>query len=203
MIIGVPKEIRNNEFRVGLTPAGVMTLKKTNHEVIIEKGAGIGNGISDEAYINAGADIVESAGDIYQRAGLVVKVKEPVEKEYDLLKPGSVLFTYLHLAPNTKLTKLLLDKEITGIAYETVQLQNGYLPLLAPMSEVAGRMSVQIGANLLQKNNGGLGTLLGGVSGVPGANVVIAGGGIVGANAARMAAGLGAHGYPQGKAQLY
>lgn len=193
MIIGVPREIKNNEFRVGLTPAGVLTLKKANHEVLIEKGAGIGSGISDEAYINAGAKIVKSAAEIYQKAGLIVKVKEPIEEEYDLLKPGSAIFTYLHLAPDIKLTKILLEKEITGIAYETVQLQNGYLPLLAPMSEVAGRMSVQIGANLLQKNNGGLGTLLGGVPGVPGVNVVIAGGGIVGANAARMAAGLGAH----------
>lgn len=193
MIIGVPKEIKNNEYRVGLTPAGVVALKRAKHEVIIEKGAGIGSGITDEAYINAGADIIESAKDIYEKASLIVKVKEPVEEEYDLLKRGSAIFTYLHLAPNTKLTKILLEKEIIGIAYETVQLQNGYLPLLAPMSEVAGRMSVQIGANLLQKNNGGLGTLLGGVPGVPGGNVVIAGGGIVGSNAARMAAGLGAH----------
>ncbi|MGI6085742.1 MAG: alanine dehydrogenase, partial [Acetivibrionales bacterium] len=193
MIIGVPKEVKNNEYRVGLTPAGVLALKKAKHEIMIEKGAGIGSGISDETYKNAGADIIESAGDIYEKAGLIVKVKEPVEEEYALLRPGSAIFTYLHLAPNTTLTNVFLEKEITGIAYETVQLQNGYLPLLSPMSEVAGRMSVQIGANLLQKNNGGLGTLLGGVPGVPGANVVIAGGGIVGANAARMAAGLGAY----------
>ncbi len=193
MIIGVPKEIKNNEFRVGLTPAGVLALKKANHKIIVEKGAGVGSGISDEAYTKAGADIIESAGEVYQKAGLIVKVKEPIEEEYNLLKPGSAIFTYLHLAPDTRLTKVLLEKEITGIAYETVQLQNGYLPLLAPMSEVAGRMSVQLGANLLQKNNGGLGTLLGGVPGVPGANVVITGGGIAGFNAARMAVGLGAH----------
>lgn len=193
MIIGTPKEIKNNEFRVGLTPAGVMALKKQNHEVLVEKGAGLGSGISDEAYITAGAVILKSAADIYQKADLILKVKEPIEQEYEFLRPGSAIFTYLHLAPNTKLVKILLEKRITSIAYETVQMPNNYLPLLAPMSEVAGRMSVQIGANLLQKNNGGLGTLLGGVPGVPGANVVIAGGGIVGTNAARMAAGLGAH----------
>ncbi len=193
MIIGALKEIKNNEFRVGLTPAGVMALKKQNHEVLVENGAGIGSGINDEEYIAAGAVMLKSATEIYQKGDLIIKVKEPIEQEYEYLKPGSAVFTYLHLAPNTELVKILLEKKITSIAYETVQMPNHYLPLLAPMSEVAGRMSAQIGANLLQKNNGGLGALLGGVPGVPGADVVIAGGGIVGANAARMAAGLGAH----------
>ncbi len=192
MIVGVPKEIKNNEFRVALTPAGVMALKKSDHKVLVEKGAGQGSGISDEAYQAAGAVILETPMEVFSVSDLIVKVKEPVESEYELLKKGSTLFTYLHLAPNLPLVRVLLEKTITAIAYETVQCANGYLPLLAPMSEVAGRMSVQIGANLLQKNNGGLGMLLGGVPGVRSAQVVIIGGGIAGINAARMAIGLGA-----------
>ncbi len=192
MIIGLPKEIKNNENRVGLTPGGVSTLVKYGHEVLIEKSAGIGSGFEDKLYIEAGAKILEDKKQLFDKSEIIVKVKEPLECEYDLFKEGQTLYTYLHLAPNPALTKALLDKKVTGIAYETVQLTNGLLPLLVPMSEVAGRMSTQIGANLLQKYNGGMGILLGGVSGVAPAEVVIIGGGIVGTNAAKMALGLGA-----------
>jgi alanine dehydrogenase len=193
MIIGVPREIKNNEFRVALTPAGVYALKKAGHKILVEKDAGLGSGISDSDYISAGGEIGGTPEQIYTEADLIVKVKEPLESEYSLLQNGKILFTYLHLAPNAPLVGQLMDKCITGIGYETVQLPNGTLPLLAPMSEVAGRMSVQIGANLMQKTNGGSGMLLGGVPGVPSARVVVAGGGIAGFNAARMAMGLGAH----------
>lgn len=193
MTIGVPKEIKNNEFRVGLTPSGAYALKKAGHRILIEKGAGLGSGISDSDFVSAGAEIGDTPESIYSVSDLIVKVKEPLESEYSLLRKGTVLFTYLHLAPNSSLVNQLIENDVTSIAYETVQLPNGSLPLLAPMSEVAGRMSVQIGANLLQKTNGGLGILLGGVPGVPSAHVVIAGGGISGSNAARMAMGLGAH----------
>jgi len=192
MIIGVPKEIKNNENRVALTPAGVNALVKSGHKVIVEKSAGIGSGIEDEAYTAAGADMYEKNTDIYEYSDVIVKVKEPLECEYELFKEGQVLFTYLHLAPNPALTMALLKKKVTSIAYETVQLSDGSLPLLAPMSEVAGRMSVQVGANLLQRYNGGSGILLGGVPGVAPAEVVIIGGGVVGVNAAKMAVGLGA-----------
>lgn len=192
MIIGVPKEIKNNENRVALTPAGVSELVKYQHRVSVETNAGVGSGITDEDYIKAGAVIKSTAREVYEQADLIVKVKEPLPMEYDLLRTGQSLFTYLHLAANLELTQVLLDKKITGIAYETVQLNDGSLPLLRPMSEVAGRMSAQIGANLLQKYNGGRGILLGGVPGVPPANVVIIGGGIVGLNAAKVAVGLGA-----------
>lgn len=192
MIIGVPKEIKNNENRVAITPAGVYGLVKAGHKVIVEKSAGVGSGISDDEFITAGAEMLDKNTDVFQEADMILKVKEPLECEYNLFKEGQTLFTYLHLAPNPSLTKALIQKKIIGIAYETVQLSNGSLPLLAPMSEVAGRMSVQVGANLLQKYNGGSGILLGGVPGVLPSEVVIIGGGVVGTNAAKMAAGLGA-----------
>ena len=193
MIIGLPKEIKNNENRVGLTPGGVSALVGQNNTVIVETKAGIGSGFADEEYIEAGATIYTSVKDLFNDADIIVKVKEPLEEEYDLFKEGQALYTYLHLAPNRPLTEALLNKKVTAIAYETVETADRQLPLLAPMSEVAGRMSVQIGANLLQKYNGGLGILLGGVPGVLPANVVIIGGGVVGTNAAKMAHGLGAN----------
>lgn len=192
MIIGVPKEIKNNENRVAITPAGVHALAKSGHKVVIEKSAGAGSGISDDEYTNAGALMRDKNTDIFMEADMIVKVKEPLESEYELFKEGQALFTYLHLAPNPSLTHALLKKKITAIAYETIQLPNGTLPLLVPMSEVAGRMSVQVGAYLLQKSNGGLGVLLGGVPGVLPAEVLIIGGGVVGLNAAKMAVGMGA-----------
>lgn len=192
MIIGVPKEIKNNENRVAITPGGVHSLTMNNHKVIIEKSAGEGSGISDEEFSEAGAVIYDTNVKVFEDAHLILKVKEPLESEYELFKEGQTLFTYLHLAPNRPLTEALLRRKVTGIAYETVQLCNGSLPLLTPMSEVAGRMSVQVGANLLQKYNGGSGVLLGGVPGVLPGEVVIIGGGVVGTNAAKMAVGLGA-----------
>jgi alanine dehydrogenase len=192
MIIGVPREIKNNENRVAITPAGVNELTKFGHKVLIEKSAGTGSGIEDSDYAVAGAAILEKNTDLYQKSDLIFKVKEPLESEYDLLKEGQTLFTYLHLAPNRPLTEALLHKKITGIAFETVRCPKGSLPLLTPMSEVAGRMSVQIGANLLQKYNGGRGILLGGVPGVDRAEVLIVGGGVVGLNAAKIAVGMGA-----------
>ncbi len=192
MIIGVIKEIKNNEFRVGLTPGGAHVLALDGHKVLVEASAGEGSGFSNAEYEQAGARIEADRKTIFALADIIVKVKEPLESEYALFRPGQTLYTYLHLAPNPQLTKALTDGQVTGIAYETVELPGGALPLLAPMSEVAGRMSVQIGANLLQKPNGGLGVLLGGVSGVSPARVAIVGGGTVGANAAKMAVGLGA-----------
>lgn len=192
MIIGIPKEIKNNENRVAITPAGVHELKEAGHRILIETNAGVGSGFSDDEYINAGAEILSTVEEVFSLSETIVKVKEPLEAEYSLMKEGQVLFTYLHLAPNPSLTKALLNKKITGIAYETVQLSNGSLPLLTPMSEVAGRMSVQVGATLLQKYNGGAGMLLGGVPGVLPAQVLIIGGGVVGTNAAKMAVGMGA-----------
>lgn len=192
MIIGLPREIKDNESRVGLVPAGVHALVKDGHKVLIQATAGEGSGISDGEYKYAGAEIVPSAADVYARAEMIVKVKEPVGPEYQLLREGQILFTYLHLAPAPELTKMLLNRKVTGVAYETIRLSNGSLPLLTPMSEVAGRMSIQVGAYYLQKPNGGRGELLGGVPGVPPANVVIVGGGTVGTNAAKMAVGLGA-----------
>ncbi len=192
MVIGVIKEIKNNEFRVGLTPAGAHVLTREGHTVLIEAGAGIGSGFSDLEYEQAGAVVSDFKKGIFDKADIIVKVKEPLESEYELFHEGQTLYTYLHLAPNPGLTKALLEKKVTGIAYETVELANGALPLLAPMSEVAGRMSIQVGADLLLKPNGGLGVLLGGVAGVLPAKVVIVGGGTVGTNAAKMAIGLGA-----------
>ncbi len=192
MIIGVPKEVKDNESRVGVTPAGVHALVAAGHTVLVEHNAGELSAMPDDEYQAAGAEIVGSAHDVWRLAEMVVKVKEPVDKEYRHFREGLVLFTYLHLAPIADLTNALLEKKVTGIAYETVRDRAGTLPLLTPMSEVAGRMSVQVGAAYLQKEHGGRGVLLGGVPGVPPGNVVIIGGGIVGTNAARIALGLGA-----------
>jgi alanine dehydrogenase len=192
MLIGVPKEIKNNEFRVGLTPAGVRELARHGHAVLIETQAGSAIGLTDEAYARAGAEIVANATEVYGRAELIVKVKEPQPQECRLLRPEQVLFTYLHLAPDPEQAKGLLASGAIAIAYETVTAADGSLPLLAPMSEVAGRMAVQAAAHHLEKAQGGSGVLLGGVPGVAPAHVVVLGGGVVGLNAARMALGLGA-----------
>ena len=192
MVIGVPKEVKDHESRVGVTPGGVHALVAAGHTVLVEHNAGELSALTDDEYQAAGAEIVGSAHDVWRLAGMVVKVKEPVEKEYRHFREGLVLFTYLHLAPMTELTDALLANKVTGIAYETVRDRAGTLPLLTPMSEVAGRMSVQVGAAYLEKEHGGRGVLLGGVPGVPPGNVVILGGGIVGTNAAKIALGLGA-----------
>jgi alanine dehydrogenase len=192
MIVGVPKEIKDNEARVGVTPAGVKALTEAGHTVLVETQAGAESGFPDEEYQNAGADLVGEAAQIWAKSEIVVKVKEPVEKEYAFFREGLVLFTYLHLAPVPELTGKLLESKVIGIAYETVRDRQGTLPLLTPMSEVAGRMSVQVGASYLEKERGGRGILLGGVPGVPPAHVCILGGGIVGTNAARVALGFGA-----------
>ncbi|THB67342.1 MAG: alanine dehydrogenase [Desulfovibrio sp.] len=192
MIVGVPTEIKNHEYRVGLVPAGVRSLKGCGHEVLIQKGAGLGSGVPDEDYVDAGAVIVDTAEDVYGQAEMVVKVKEPLEPEYGLIREGQILFTYLHLAPAPGLTQALLDRKCIGVAYETIQISDGSLPLLTPMSEVAGRKAAQLGAYYLGKSNGGRGVLLGGVPGVERGVVTILGGGVVGANAAKIAIGLGA-----------
>lgn len=192
MIIGVPKEVKDHESRVGITPAGVRALTEAGHKVLVETHAGELSAFADDDYQSAGAEIVGAAPDVWANAGMVVKVKEPVEKEYGFFREGLVLFTYLHLAPLPELTQKLLDRKVTGIAYETIRDRAGALPLLTPMSEVAGRMSVQVGAAYLEKERGGRGVLLGGVPGVPPANVCIIGGGIVGTNAAKIAVGMGA-----------
>jgi alanine dehydrogenase len=192
MIIGVLKEIKEGENRIALTPAGVRTLKLDGHTVLIETDGGVGSGITNEEYLREGADIVTSR-DIYKRADLIVKVKEPLEAEWGFYREGQMLFTYLHLASSEKLTRALLDKKIIGIAYETVQTPDGRLPLLTPMSEVAGRMSIQMAMRFLEKDYGGRGVLLSGVPGVPPAEVVIIGGGVAGINAAKIACGQGAH----------
>jgi len=192
MLIGVPKEIKNNEYRVAITPAGVKSLIDGGHKVIIEKGAGLGSAIPDEDYISVGAEIIAEAKDIFGKSDIIIKVKEPLKEEYDYLRPGQILFTYLHLAANKPLTEALVKKKVIAIAYETIQLEDGSLPLLTPMSEVAGRLSIQAGAHFLEKPQGGSGVLLGGVPGVRPGKVVIVGGGVVGLNAARMALGLGA-----------
>ena len=193
MIIGVPKEIKNREDRVGITPQGVRTLVSQNHQVLIEKSAGLGSGFSDEEYTNAGATIVNSPENIYSQADIIVKVKEPQPSEFKFLKKNQILFTYLHLAVEKELTKELLDKKITSIAYETIETEDKKLPLLIPMSEVAGKMSVQIAANLLENRNNGAGILLGGIAGVPAGKVLIIGAGNVGINAAKIAVGMGAN----------
>ncbi len=192
MIIGVPKEIKNNENRVGMTPGGAKTYVNKGHKVIVENHAGEGSGFTDAEYIAAGCEIYTDVKKLFTDADMIVKVKEPLESEYGLFKKGQILYTYLHLAPAPKLTDALLKAKVKGVAFETVQLPNRELPLLTPMSEVAGRMSIQVGATLLQKYNGGLGVLLGGVPGVAPAEVVIVGGGKVGTNAAKMAVGMGA-----------
>jgi alanine dehydrogenase len=191
MIIGVPKEIKNNENRVGITPAGVAAFKNNRHHILIETSAGAGSGFSDQEYREAGAEVVDSAEEVW-KADMVMKVKEPLPEEFKFFREGLIIYTYLHLAPEPELTKALVDHKVTAIAYETIQLENGSLPLLTPMSEVAGRMSVQIGAQFLEKPKGGKGVLLSGVPGVLPGKVVIVGGGVVGTNAAKMAVGLGA-----------
>jgi alanine dehydrogenase len=193
VIIGLPKEIKDNEYRVGLTPAGVRALTDARHKVVVEKSAGDGSGFEDNLYQRAGAQIIESADDVWGQADMIVKVKEPIQPEYHRMREGQMLFTYLHLAPDKKLTDELLVRKVTGIAYETITDRRGGLPLLTPMSEVAGRMAIQVGAHYLEKMSGGRGILLGGVPGVPAARVVIIGGGVVGTNAAKIAVGMGAH----------
>jgi alanine dehydrogenase len=192
MRIGVPTEIKNNENRVAMTPAGVVNLVKFGHEVYIENNAGVGSGFINQQYIEAGAKIVDTAEEAWSM-DMVMKVKEPLPSEYGYFREGLVLFTYLHLAPEPELTKALIERKVIGIAYETVQLPNGSLPLLTPMSEVAGSMSSQIGAQFLEKPKGGMGILLGGVPGVRRGKVTIIGGGVAGTNAAKIAVGLGAH----------
>jgi alanine dehydrogenase len=191
MIIGVPKEIKDNENRVAVIPATVQALVAHGHTVLVQKGAGAGSGIADQAFAAAGGRIVASARQVWKGAELVLKVKEPLPPEYSLLRPGQILFTYLHLAADKPLTEALLHRQVIGIAYETIETMDGRLPLLEPMSEVAGRMAVHVAATYLAKPLGGRGVLLGGVPGVPPATVVILGGGIVGYNAARVAAGMG------------
>jgi alanine dehydrogenase len=193
MIIGVPKEIKDHETRVGLVPSGVIALREAGHEVLVETHAGEGSSITDREYMQAGAAILASAAEVWRRADLVVKVKEPQPGEYGYFRPGLILFTYLHLAPLPDLTDKLISSKVNGVAYETILESDGSLPLLTPMSEVAGRMAVQVGAQYLEKPNGGRGILIGGVPGVAPANVVILGGGIVGTNAAKIAVGMGAH----------
>jgi alanine dehydrogenase len=192
MRIGVPREIKDNEARVGVTPSGVRALCEAGHTVLVERQAGAQSGLQDEAYRQAGAEIVSAAGAVWERAETVVRVKEPLQSEYAYFREGLVLFTFLHLAPQAALTGKLLESKVIGIAYETVRDREGALPLLTPMSEVAGRMSVQAGAAYLERKHGGRGILLGGVPGVPPAQVTILGGGVVGTNAAKIAVGFGA-----------
>lgn len=193
MNIGVPKEIKNKENRVGMVIAGVRALTQAGHKVLVQNNAGQGVGITDDDYRKAGATLVATPKEIYDKSDMIVKVKEPLPEEYPLLRENQVLYTYLHLAADERLTKALMERKIVGIAYETIQPADGSLPLLAPMSAVAGRMATQIGATYLQHDHGGKGMLLGGVTGVERARVVILGGGVVGVNAAKMAVGLGAH----------
>jgi alanine dehydrogenase len=193
MIIGVPREVKDHETRVGLVPSGAASLVESGHSVIVEAGAGIGSSLPDALYVEAGARIAGAASEVWNESELVVKVKEPQPSEFDYLRPGLLLFTYLHLAPEPELTQRLLDTHTIAIAYETVREVDGSLPLLTPMSEVAGRMSVQVGAQYLERPNGGRGLLMGGIPGVVPANVVILGGGVVGINAAKIAVGMGAN----------
>ncbi len=192
MIVGLPKEIKDNEYRVGLTPAGVRALTDAGHRVVVERGAGEGSGFENELYERAGGTLLDSPDDVWAEGEMIVKVKEPIAPEYPRMREGQLLFTYLHLAPDPQQTEALLKNKVTGIAYETITDRKGTLPLLTPMSEVAGRMAVQVGATYLEKMNGGRGILLGGVPGVPAARVVIIGGGVVGTNAAKIAVGMGA-----------
>ena len=192
MIIGVPKEIKDNEFRVSLTPGGAYQLARDGHQVLIEKHAGEGSGFADSEYTEAGAQLIDKAADVWSKSEMIMKVKEPLHGEYPYLREGLLLYTYLHLAADEELTKQLVARRVTGIAYETVELPDGSLPLLTPMSEVAGKMAVQIAAHCLEKPSGGRGKLLGGIPGVLPADVVIIGGGMVGTNAAMVALGMGA-----------
>ncbi|MBL8601803.1 MAG: alanine dehydrogenase [Myxococcales bacterium] len=192
MIVGVPKEIKTREYRVGMTPAGVRQLVARGHTVLVETTAGEGSGLSDAQYIAAGATLAASAAEVWHRADMIMKVKEPLAAEFEYFRPGLVIYTYLHLAAEPVLTRKLMEKKVRAVAYETIQLANGALPLLHPMSEVAGRMAVQAGATSLEKWRGGKGVLLGGVPGTRRGRVVILGGGVVGRNAARIAVGMGA-----------
>jgi alanine dehydrogenase len=192
VIVGLPKEIKDNEYRVGLTPAGVRALTDAGHRVVVERDAGAGSGFENDLYERAGGVILESPDDVWAEGEMIVKVKEPIAPEYPRMREGQLLFTYLHLAPDPQQTEALLKNKVTGIAYETITDKRGTLPLLTPMSEVAGRMAIQVGATYLEKMNGGRGILLGGVPGVPAAHVVIIGGGVVGTNAAKIAVGMGA-----------
>jgi alanine dehydrogenase len=190
MRVGVPTEVKNHEYRVAITPAGVHELTRHGHDVLVQAGAGIGSSITDDEFTAAGAKIASSQEDVWQDSELILKVKEPIAIEYDSMRPGQVLFTYLHLAASRECTRALLNRKVTGIAYETVQLSNGALPLLAPMSEVAGRLAPQVGAYHLMRQGGGRGTLMGGVSGVYAAKVVVIGAGVSGMNAAAIALGM-------------
>ncbi len=192
MIIGVPKEIKISENRVGLTDASVKQLVSEGHKVYVQNNAGLGSMITNEDYIRAGAEILNTPEEVYQKADMIVKVKEPLPPEYNLMRENQIIYTYLHLAPEPELTKVLCERKVKAVAYETIQDENGQLPLLTPMSEVAGRMATQVGAFYLQKDKGGKGILLGGVTGVQRGRVTIIGGGVVGINAAKMAIGLGA-----------
>jgi alanine dehydrogenase len=192
VIVGLPKEIKDNEYRVGLTPAGVRALTDAGHKVVVERSAGEGSGFENDLYERAGATILNSPDEVWGQGEMIVKVKEPIAPEYPRMREGQLLFTYLHLAPDPQQTEALLKNKVTGIAYETITDRKGTLPLLTPMSEVAGRMAIQVGATYLEKMNGGRGILLGGVPGVPAAHVVIIGGGVVGTNAAKIAVGMGA-----------
>ncbi len=193
MIIGVPQEVKDHETRVGLVPSSVTALREGGHRVLVQANAGTGSSIPDREYEAAGAEILQEAAEVWGRADLVVKVKEPQRQEYPFFRRGLILFTYLHLAPLPELTQKLVETGVSAVAYETIREHDGSLPLLTPMSEVAGRMAVQVGAQYLEAPNGGRGVLLGGVPGVAPANVVILGGGVVGHNSAKMAVGLGAH----------
>lgn len=190
MIVGIPREVKDNEFRVAATPEGVKELTRDGHEVLVETGAGEGSSLFEERYVGAGAEIVPTAKDVFRAADMILKVKEPIPQEYDLLQEGQILFTYLHLAAIRDLTELLAERKVAAVAYETVQLEDGRLPLLAPMSEIAGRMAPHVGARLQEKEYGGRGVLLGGVSGVRPAKVLVVGAGMAGANAAWIAAGM-------------
>lgn len=193
MIIGVPKEIKTHENRVSLQPGGVLLMKRNGHEILVEKGAGTGSGFTDEMYINRGATIVDDVEKIWQQADMIMKVKEPIEVEYPRMREGQIIFTYFHFAASKSLTQAVIGSGSIAIAYETVEKPDRSLPLLVPMSEVAGRMAAQEGAKYLEKATGGRGVLMGGIPGVPPANVIVLGGGIVGVNAAKIAAGMGAY----------
>src|SRR5450631_4044733 len=193
MVIGVPREIKDHETRVGCVPSMVIALRERGHQVLVETEAGIGSSITDDEYAEAGAENLSTADEVWNKSNLIVKVKEPQRSEYGFFRPGLILFTYLHLAPLPELTEALLKARVSAIAYETIRESDGSLPLLTPMSEVAGRMAVQVGAQYLEAPNGGRGVLLGGIPGVAPANVLVIGGGVVGHNAAKMACGLGAH----------
>ncbi len=193
MIVGVPKEVKNHEYRVGLVPAGVRSLVGAGHTVFVERGAGEGSGLPDAMYLEAGATLLDDADEVWGRADMVWKVKEPVAEEYGRMRPGQTIYTYFHLAAVPELATVLLEKRIAAVAYETIEKPDGSLPLLMPMSEVAGKMAPQVGARCLERENGGKGVLLGGVPGVKRGEVVIIGGGVVGINAAKVAVGMGAN----------